>query len=343
MKRYNILDFLRGYSIFTIALVHLVMGNVTGVFFKATLFGGAGVHVFILCSGFGLYLSYLRKPLSYGYFLRRRFGKIWVPYAIAVLLWGVWYLFSKGSFPMREVASHLLLYKMFSVELDTSLCYPYWFVSTIVQFYLFWPLIVKVFRMRRGWLILLLISLFWSTMVGLLGLEEERPWGSFFLQYLWEFGLGMWIAERCMMPDVKGQCIMDIKNYRWWWLVLGAIGGMCLSAFMGWNGGVLKLYNDIPSLIGYLSIALLIYKTGVTIVNRFFEWASSFSYELYLVHSIVFVVVGYLLTSSIYAFPISALMIIKFLIAYIVAYVFKRFLNIGKVAKQQNVFQGITK
>ena len=150
MKKYTIVDFLRGYSIFTIALMHLVMGSLSGVLSKAAAFGGAGVHVFILCSGFGLYLSYLKKPLGYGDFLKRRFGKAWVPYAIVVLLWGAWYLVSKGFFPIREVASHLLLYKMFSVVLDTSLCYLYWFISTIVQFYLFWPLIVKAYGMRRG-------------------------------------------------------------------------------------------------------------------------------------------------------------------------------------------------
>ena len=38
---------------------------------KATSLGGAGVHVFILCSGFGLYLSSLYKTLTYGQFLKR--------------------------------------------------------------------------------------------------------------------------------------------------------------------------------------------------------------------------------------------------------------------------------
>lgn len=75
MKRYAIIDFLRGYSIFTIVLMHLIAGSVTGVLSKAVAFGGAGVHVFILCSGFGLYLSYLKKPLVYTDFLRRRFPR----------------------------------------------------------------------------------------------------------------------------------------------------------------------------------------------------------------------------------------------------------------------------
>ena len=150
MKRSKLIDYLRGYSIFTIVIMHLCMGYASGTMSKALAFGGAGVHVFILCSGFGLYLSYLKKPLRYDDFLKRRFGKVWIPYAIAVLLWGAWNLVSKGVFPLKEVCSHLFLYKMFSNELDISLCYPYWFISTIIQFYLFWPLIVKVFRMKWG-------------------------------------------------------------------------------------------------------------------------------------------------------------------------------------------------
>ena len=120
MKRVELIDFLRGFSIFTIVLMHLCQGHTTGVLTKAFAFGGAGVHVFILCSGLGLYLSYLCKPLRYRDFLRKRFAKVYAPYAIAVLLWGLWMFIETSVFPLREVISHLLLYKMFSVELDIS-------------------------------------------------------------------------------------------------------------------------------------------------------------------------------------------------------------------------------
>lgn len=169
-----------------------------------------------------------------------------------------------------------------------------------------------------GGQLLLVISLLWSTTVGISGFEEERPWGSFFLQYLWEFELGMWIAERCMKAG--GEKFMDVCTYKWWWLLLGAIGGMGLSAFMAWNGGILKLYNDIPSLVGYLSIALLIYKVGVMVVNRFFEWANGFSYELYLVHSLVFTIVAYYAADNI---PIVLLLLVSFVAAYVVAYLYR--------------------
>lgn len=121
-NRILLIDYLRGISIFTIVLMHLSQNYSNGIFNKALAFGGAGVHVFILCSGLGLYLSYLHKPLGYKDFLWKRFTKIYIPYAVAVLLWGIWMIRETGIFPIREVISHLLLYKMFSEELDTSLC-----------------------------------------------------------------------------------------------------------------------------------------------------------------------------------------------------------------------------
>ena len=46
------MDFLRGFSIFTIVLMHLVQSYpLPGFLMKASSLGGSGVHVFILCSG----------------------------------------------------------------------------------------------------------------------------------------------------------------------------------------------------------------------------------------------------------------------------------------------------
>lgn len=216
---------------------------------------------------------------------------------------------------------------MFSTDLYTSLCYPYWFISAIVQFYLAWPLIVRLVHCRGGYFIALTISLAWSTLVGILGYEDVMPLGSFFLQYLWEFCLGMWIAERCMKAD-DGCKLVDVRWMKWWWLLAGAVGGMGLSAFMAWNGGILKLYNDIPSLIGYLCVALLIYKLGIKMVNRFFEWTNSFSYELYLMHSLVYTAIAYLFTQSI---PMIVLLAFQCVTAFLIAYGYKWILDKCKI------------
>ena len=150
MRKLEVVNFLRGFAIFTIVLMHCVQGHLEGVMHKAASLGGAGVHVFILCSGFGLYLSYMNKPLGYTDFLRKRFGKVYFPYIIVIVLYAVWGLISSGAVKWDAVASHVFLYKMFDNELDVSLCYPFWFISTIIQFYIFFPLIMRLIRIRGG-------------------------------------------------------------------------------------------------------------------------------------------------------------------------------------------------
>ena len=115
---------------------------------------------------------------------------------------------------------------------------------------------------------------------------------------------------------------------KWWWLLAGAVGGMGLSALMAWNGGWLKLYNDIPSLMGYLSVMLLIYKIGVKWVNRSFVWASGSGYELYLLHSLVFVIMAYCLKGVV---PLYVLIPVSLIAAYTAGYGYSLLLTVTKL------------
>lgn len=63
---------------------------------------------------------------------------------------------------------------------------------------------------------------------------------------------------------------------------------MALTGVMGWVGFPWRLYNDIPSLIGYTALALMVYKADIGFINRFFSYTNRFSYEWYLVHILVF-------------------------------------------------------
>ena len=146
----DVVDFLRGYSIATIVIMHFIQGYaLPGWLMKATAFGGAGVHVFFLCSGFGLYLSYLCKPLGYFDFLKRRFGRIYWPMAGLCLATALWMVF-QGKDVLMPLLSNLLLFKMFVPELESSMGGQMWFVSTIIQFYIAWPLIIKLAHSRGG-------------------------------------------------------------------------------------------------------------------------------------------------------------------------------------------------
>ena len=322
-KRLEVVDLLRGYSIFTIALMHLLQTyDLPSVISKVVLFGGAGVHVFLLCSGFGLYLSYLYKPLSYGDFMKRRFGKIYLPYIIIILLTAIWQLFQQGVFDWKAILSHIFLYKMFSPKYESSLGGQMWFISTIIQFYLFWPLFVYLIKKKQSILLSLLISLIWATFVGIIGKEDERVWNSFFLQYVWEFVLGMWIADYYYKHL---ECFSILK---WHYIFVGIFCGMGLTGLMAWNGGILKLYNDIPSLVGYMSVALFVYKFAIPCFNKLFCYTNKISYEWYLVHNLVYSIIKYYIAGSI---PTLFEIIVCFIASYGMAFLYSFILKKSKI------------
>lgn len=92
---------------------------------------------------------------------------------------------------------------------------------------------------------------------------------------------------------------------------------------MGWAGFPWRLYNDIPSLIGYTSLALIVYKIGIEPLNRFFSYTNRFSYEWYLVHILVFQVVMTAMKGKIAPFAEIALCL---LLSYVIAMGYARFL-----------------
>lgn len=88
---------------------------------------------------------------------------------------------------------------------------------------------------------------------------------------------------------MKKPAALDLP--KWKYLVPACVAGMVLTGAMGWMGFPWKLYNDIPSLFGYISLALIIYKLHIVAVNRFFSYTNRVSYEWYLVHILVFQIV----------------------------------------------------
>ena len=137
-KHYEVISFIRGFSILTIVLMHLLQGYIKScpsVMIKASAIGGTGVHVFFFCSGFGLYLSYLRKPIGFVDFMKKRMLKIYVPYIIVIFI-SAFVPFMFNGNRIQAFLSHLFLYKMFIPEYESSFGNQFWFISTLIQLYI---------------------------------------------------------------------------------------------------------------------------------------------------------------------------------------------------------------
>lgn len=149
-----------------------------------------------------------------------------------------------------------------------------------------------------------------------MGLSEERVWNSFFLQYLWEFYLGMKLAE------IYRKNPNNLSIPKWKCLLPACLIAMTLTGVMGWAGFPWRLYNDIPSLIGYTALALIVYKTGIGFINNFFCYTNRFSYEWYLVHILVFQVVMSLTKNKMHP---SSEIVLCLLLSYVIAMSYARF------------------
>ena len=284
--RYDEVTFMKGFSITTIVLYHLINGWLKFLperVYQAAEFGGTGVHVFFFCSGFGLYLSYLNKKTNYWEFIRKRALHIYLPYAFAIILYFLVPLVRYSGNRIGALCSHLFLYKMFIPYYEGSFSEHFWFVSTLLQLYLLFIPLCKLKEKHGDQLFALLslsISVIWWIAMAVTGLHYERILGSCFLQFLWEFCLGMIIAERLYNSKT-----VKISNI---YILSAAIIGIGVFAFLGLKGGWANSLNDIPGLLGYGALTLLAYQ--IKPLRIIGIWLGKISYEWYLLHVLVFLI-----------------------------------------------------
>ena len=280
-------DYLKGFSIFTIALMHLLdrMSAVPGIIHTFSAIGGTGVHVFFVCSGIGLYTSYIKHKTSYIEFIKKRFFKIYIPYIVVVFVsfFCPWLYY--GDSRVTALLSHVFLFKMFSPMYESSFGAPFWFISTLFQLYaLFIPMCRIKAKLNNNKIFMCLfggISIFWWIICYWLGIGGIRIWGSFCLQYIWEFALGFILAD---LFFVGKKYILN--NYL---LFASAVLGIGIQSFLALTSDMLKVFNDVPALVGYASLALLF--SNIPVIKKLCHKMSVFSFEFYLLHNLFFVTV----------------------------------------------------
>ncbi len=297
-ERIPFIDFAKGFSIFSIIIYHYCLPFDFGWLFKQIIaFGGTGIHLFFFLSGFGLGLGRKTSALT---FYKRRFIKILLPYYIFVtivfLINLVLPVYPDSG--LKTWLSHIFLYKMFSNDLIISFGYQLWFISTIIQFYLFFPIIrwIKEKTGNRNFAIIaVLVSSFYIVFITFIGHNSDRAWNSFFLAFFWEFVLGFLLAN-----SQKPKWFLDLKTWQYVvTLFLGLAFMGILNKLFGQTG---RLFNDFPALFAFISLVVLVYRISN---YHSFKWLESFflnigkvSFEIYLVHYFFFSLLFLLLNQN---------------------------------------------
>ncbi len=118
-------------------------------------FGWAGVAVFFVVSGFCIHLSHLRSSAGNwrGFFVRR-FFRIYPPYFLAVIFFGVFFPGTRlpilAGHGRGQMISHLLLFNNLSAEADLGVNPSFWSIAVEAQLYLIYPLLLALVH-RIGW------------------------------------------------------------------------------------------------------------------------------------------------------------------------------------------------
>lgn len=322
MNRIRLVDYMKGLSMVAIVLLHTIYTygySIPTQIRKVSLMLGLGSHVFIVCSGFGLYISHLKNPVGYRDFYKKRFIKMYLPYIVIVIITASVPFIYTGINRGQALLSHIFLYKMFSIEYMESLGGQLWFISTIIQFYFSFFILIKMYSKFGGkilGIISLVISMSCATFTYISGVSEIRIWNSFFLQYIWEFVLGMIFAE--LYFNNKIERIQSIKP-----LILFLTSIICIGIYgiMAMTGFIVKQYNDIFGVIGCLSALLLFYKISSDKIIKLISSIGKFSYEWFLVHILIFEITINLLNDKV---PNSYILVIMFFVSLGISIIYNK-------------------
>ena len=178
-------------------LVFVVPGMISGL-------GYQGAHLFLIASGFGLTLSFLRKGIQLRRWYLRRAERILPMYWLSLVILLVLFLYYSDeprtriltAFVLQVLCVHILVPAFFHGFLINA---PHWFIGLLFQFYLFFPLLVKLFKRWKP-LQIFLLSVLITAIVRLIGLYYLNQFhmrfsvGAVFLCRLAEFVFGMTFA-----------------------------------------------------------------------------------------------------------------------------------------------------
>lgn len=337
MRRIELLDYYKGIAILAIVTMHLIQdfmakdGAIPHSLNLLSSYGGAGGHVFILCSGFGLFLSQIYKNRSFKDFIRRRFKQVYMPYILVIVVSFMIPYINGGKDRLIGLLSHIFLFKMFFAEYISTFGTQMWFISTIIQLYLvFIPLNAMVrylldrnMRRKNILLIFLVVSWIWMTIIFIIGKSDLRSWSGFFLSYLWEFVAGMLLADYYIAH--KKMYVERFSNLKLFMSFLICFIGY---AVLSLQNNILKQYNDIFSLASFIVLITLIYRLSTRSIGKIGAWLGKLSYEWYLLHMMVFIIIFHYYSSnlaSIYLIPIMA-----FITSIIISYLYKQVLMMLK-------------
>lgn len=259
----------------------------------AISFAGSGIHVFIFLSGLMLYA---KGQESLSVFAQKRLSKIIIPYYLVVSLNYGLSLFIpvySGS-TLYAYLGHIFWYKALDDSIFYSLGFEFWFMSTIIQLYLLFPLL-RSLSVRLGstkvFAGALCISMLWKVMLLIFDKEMGVQMHYWAPSFLWEFCLGFVAADYLK----KGVPFWNIR-LRTLFAVFSLSSILLILIYTTFPKMIVQEYNDFCFLFLFGTVLVLIYRAlkRLPVLLKTVSGFGRYSYYIYLLHGTV-ISVGILL------------------------------------------------
>ncbi|TKK65013.1 acyltransferase [Ilyomonas limi] len=309
-----------------LAVIYMHLAN---VFDYKVQSGSLGVTVFFTLSGFLItYLLLLEmkrtQTVAIKKFYVRRVLRIWPMYYLYMI---IAILATVFIYTERVEISHILYYIFFManapslVENRIELMYHYWSLAVEEQFYLFWPLAIRLFSKRFVPFCLLLIGVMFGARVAVnVFYGTDNPIYILFYSLRFDCMAIGGLAAYLYFQKSKYITIIQHKAYQWVaWLIL-------LLALLDFFRTFRILDHEIIAVITAILIVNQVSnpKTIISLENKLFDQLGKLSYGIYLIHPLIIALL--ILVYQKYEIPFTGICILHFplitiTLTYLCAYV----------------------
>src|SRR5262249_1756710 len=146
------------------------------------------------------HLGPAHRPVpAYGDFLQHRFLRICPPYYLALLFWTATTLLTaheSGSAVLRSFVTHAIFVHTLHPSTFFGIVPAYWWLGLLAQFYLLFPLVLRLFqRLGSARSALLLCGACWGSWALLTRLTATSDSAWAMVHYMWFFNLPARLPE----------------------------------------------------------------------------------------------------------------------------------------------------
>lgn len=272
-------NIIKGIATIAVILCHMALRTEGGLLFpKCAEYGTYAVSLFFLLSGYGLIKQHKTKKNYERTFLIKRLSKILGPFIIMHVVSWLYHL-STGNF---------VTYETIIAELLEGKCFVSysWYVYVIIELYLIFYISMKLFKNNyHNYIILSLLACLLNYL-----LFKKLDFNSAWYDTTIFFVFGMFLS----LYEDK---IVKLLN-KYYYLILAI---SILLYFIIFEKKI-HIFNSslIITTVEVLSINLLILciQAKLSLKSKIWNFVSSISYEIYLVHGLVIKAIDYYLFES---------------------------------------------